>query len=308
MLQIRNMTGGPRAANPPAPFHLNQGTIMTYRTVLVQVDATPQSIERTRVAAQLAAAFEAHLVGVASTGLSDACLLAANYGEAMVDLTPLLAQRREAGVHALAQFDSAAERHGASSRETRLVDDETGIALCLHAPYSDLLVMGQTDIGTVNPFESADVPQYAALHAGRPVLIVPHAGAPAMLPRRILVAWDASPAATRAVTDSLPLLRRAASVEILGFTEAHPDERQGQQPATDLAQYLARHGVNVLVSAVAATSHQEVGAALLAHAGRTQADLLVMGCYGHSRLRELMLGGTTRSVLDEMAIPVLMSH
>jgi nucleotide-binding universal stress UspA family protein len=308
MLEIRNMTRRPRVANPPARFHFNQGATMTYKTILVQVDATPQSIERTRVAAQLAGVFEAHLVGVASTGLSDTCLLAANYGEAMVDLSPLLAQRREDGVSALAQFDSAAERHGAASRETRLVDEETGIALCLHAAYCDLLVMGQTDIGSVNPFESADVPQYAALHAGRPVLIVPHSGAPAMLSRRILVAWDASPSATRAVTDSLPLLRRAAGVEILAFTEAYPDERQGQQPATDLAQYLARHGVNAIVSAVAATSHQEVGAALLAHAGRSQADLLVMGCYGHSRLRELMLGGTTRSVLGEMALPVLMSH
>lgn len=281
---------------------------MSYKTILVHVDATPESAERTRVAAQIAATFEAHLVGVAPTGLPAAYLMPGGYGEAMVDMAQILAQQRDNASAALAAFDSAAERHGVQSRETRMVEEESGVALCLHARYGDLVILSQGDSPAPPAFERSDVAPYVLLHAGRPVLMLPHPGPTGAIGNRILVAWDASVSAMRAVNDALPLLRRAATVEILVFTPAQPDQRKGEQPGTDLAQYLARHHVNVVVTELAAPSDMTIGDSLLAHAALSQADLLVMGGYGHTRLRELVLGGVTRAVLGAMTLPVLMSH
>lgn len=283
---------------------------MSYKTILVHVDATAGALARARAGAQLAAAFDAHLIGLAPTGLPGAYLMPGVFGEGTLDLSAVMANQRDAAVGALSAFDAEAERHGAASRETRTLDEEDGVALCLNATYADLVIVSQRGATSVDLIERGDVAQYVVLHAGRPVLLLPADYATRPIGKRIMVAWDASAAAMRAVGDALPLLRRADSVAIVAFTGADYDEGAGPgpQPGQDLAQYLARHGVKVNVIDCAPPSSSERGAALLAQAAQLDADLLVMGGYGHSRLRELMLGGATRVVLAEMTLPVLMSH
>jgi nucleotide-binding universal stress UspA family protein len=123
----------------------------------------------------------------------------------------------------------------------------------------------------------------------------------------VVVGWDASREAARAVRDALPLLTQAKVVEVVSVNPRPADLGHGDVPGADIALYLARHGVNVEVQRIE-TRELDVGNALLSHVASEAADLLVMGGYGHARLREIMLGGATRTILHDMTVPVLMSH
>jgi nucleotide-binding universal stress UspA family protein len=123
----------------------------------------------------------------------------------------------------------------------------------------------------------------------------------------VVVAWDASREAARAVSDALPILEKASSVTVVTVNPRERDYGHGDVPGADIAVYLARHGVKVDVQRIDARDI-DVGNMLLSHVANDSADLLVMGAYGHSRLREVVLGGATRTILGEMTVPVLMSH
>jgi nucleotide-binding universal stress UspA family protein len=122
----------------------------------------------------------------------------------------------------------------------------------------------------------------------------------------VLVAWDGSQEASRALDGALPFLRQAAEVKVVVFNAEDQVNMHGEQPGADIALYLARHGVKVDV--LQETTEQDIGNALLSLAADTVADMLVMGCYAHSRFRELMLGGASSTVLTSMTLPVLMAH
>jgi nucleotide-binding universal stress UspA family protein len=136
---------------------------------------------------------------------------------------------------------------------------------------------------------------------------VPYAGRFATAGQRVLIAWDAGREAARAVSDALPLLKRADTVEVAVFDPERGRREHGEQPGADVALYLTRHGVKVSVARQSGANFV-VGAQILSRAADTGADLVVMGAYGHSRVRELVLGGVTRIMLESMTVPVLMSH
>jgi nucleotide-binding universal stress UspA family protein len=173
-----------------------------------------------------------------------------------------------------------------------------------HARTADLIVAAQRD-----PHWSGstwlDVADRLALEAGRPVLIVPNEGVHSGIGSRVVVAWNGRREATRAAFDALPLLRKAKEVKVFWIDPRSEGEDAGAL-AADLCLALARHGISC--EAVGAASDSNVGATLLSRAIEYRADLLVMGCYGHSRLSELVFGGATRHILRHMTIPVLMSH
>ena len=148
-------------------------------------------------------------------------------------------------------------------------------------------------------------PERLVLAAGRPVLILPSAGRFPNIGARILVAWDASREATRAVTDAIPMLRLANTVHVMTVNPKHGEH--GHVAGADIGFYLARHGVRVEIK----TDHGaeiDVGNELLSRAADLDVDLIVMGGYGHSRLKEWVLGGATRTILESMTAPILMSH
>jgi nucleotide-binding universal stress UspA family protein len=122
----------------------------------------------------------------------------------------------------------------------------------------------------------------------------------------VLVAWNASPEASRAVSDALPLLARAERVNVVVFA-AGPAGDHGEEPGADAALYLARHGVKAAVSRYGSPG-LDIGSQILSRAADMTVDLIVMGAYGHSRIRELVLGGATRTMLESMTAPVLMSR
>lgn len=275
---------------------------MSYKTILVHVDQSRHLGLRVAAAASLAVADNAHLIGVAMTGISRFA-----YQSGAPTLAAHLETLRARAAGALAEFEALARGLGVASFETRLVDDDAAGGISVQARYCDLVVVGQTDLHEPSPAVLPDFPEYVLMHCGRPLLIVPRAGAAPFAADKILVAWDASMEATHAVAGALPLLRRAGRVDLVVFNpDPQAEEAHGAQPGADIALYLARHGIAVEVAAQ--HTEADIGAALLAKAAALSSELIVMGGYGHSRLREIVLGGTSRTVLDAAAVPVLMAH
>ena len=275
---------------------------MSYKTVLVHVDESARASERIKIATAVAMAERAHLIGTATTGASRYLLQSRMQNGADPGLGAHLEFLHRRALQGLDDFEATAHKLGMPSFEKRLVDDEAGGGLCLQGRYADLLVIGQNDPDDASPVVMPDFPQYVVLNSGRPVLIVPFAGRFDNIGSRILVGWDASMEATRAIAGAMPLLRRAQSIEVATF---NPQARE-MQPEADIVPYLARHGIRIEVARHRGT--QEVGDALLARAHESGADLIVMGGYGHARFREIVLGGVTRRALERMTVPVLMAH
>lgn len=281
---------------------------MSYKTITVHVNESSHCAERVKVAAAIAVKHEAHLVGVATSALPSSFFLPgfdAGAGEA---LASCLAFSKEAAVTALAAFEGFANQIGAVSIERRLVEDETGMALCLQARYSDLLVIGQRDPDEELVLQSPDVQAFVLKHSPCAVLFIPYAGAVKTTGSRVVIAWNGTIAAARAIAAALPLLKRASIVQVAVFNADADPLVHGEQPGADIALFLARHDVNVEVTQQTTDDGMDVGNALLSHVADFNADLLVMGGFGHSRLRETVLGGVTRTILESMTVPVLMAH
>jgi nucleotide-binding universal stress UspA family protein len=178
--------------------------------------------------------------------------------------------------------------------------------LLANARTADVVVAGQADLGRPSS-EELDFPDMLALDGGRPVLIVPYQTGVTSLGRRVLVAWNGRREAARAVYDALPILQQADAVRVVAAKASNEAATTDDVRAGDICTALARHGVTCEAS-IANRSGLHAGHVLLAEAREFEADLLVMGCYGHSRVREFILGGATRHVLSHMQLPVLMSH
>ncbi len=278
---------------------------MTYRNILVHVNQSARAAVRVELAASLAQRFDAHLVGVAPTGLAIVeSLSGANAVDVYyADLARRCVDRAQAATR---RFDETCRRAGVDSYEHRIANDEDAYAVSLHARYADLVVVGQNDesdptIGTVPHFV-----EQVLISGGRPLLVVPYAGTFATVGKRVMLAWDASREAARATTDALPMLCGADVVRVVVVNGGPSPDGHGETPGADVAQYLARHGVNVEVRDE--TTSLDVASVLLSRAADDGTDLIVMGGYGHSRFREMLMGGVTRSMLETMTVPVLMSH
>ncbi len=279
---------------------------MSYKTILVHVDASRRASERIRIAAQIALAENAHLIGTAMTGLSRFVFEGSGFDLNVAPWSVHLNGMRERANSALEAFERQARAMGVPSLESRLVDDEAAAGISVQARYCDLLVIGQTDVGETTPGMRPDFPEYVVINSARPVLIVPAAGHFEYVGQRVLVAWNASLEATRAVAGAIPLLRRAQQVDVAVFRSSAEAGAHGAQPGADIALYLARHDIQVEV--LQEDTETDVGHALLLAASDWSYDLIVMGGYGHSRLHEILLGGATRTMLEAMTVPVLMSH
>jgi nucleotide-binding universal stress UspA family protein len=177
----------------------------------------------------------------------------------------------------------------------------------MHARYADLTVLPtMPGTGADNMFVH-DYFHDILRHSGRPLLVVPEGSTATLPPKRVVIAWKPTREASRAVADAMPLLHKAETVHVLVIDPAVGEAAHGGEPGADIAAHLARHGLKVEVE-TRPSMNFSVAYAVLQHARTVGADLVVAGGYGHSRLREALLGGTTRELLQSAHVPVLFSH
>ena len=260
---------------------------MAYKDLLVIVDDGPNARERISHAADLAERFDAHLAGLCVS------LAAAPAAPHPIDVARKL-------------FDTEADRRQISAEWRAFTGFPVDVA-AVQARYADLVILGQIEPDDPQAPVKNPRPEDIVLSAGRPVLVLPYVGTHSPIGRHILVAWDASREATRAVSDAMPLLVAASTVTVLTIDPVSDRIEHGEVPGADIALHLARHDVKARVE-MTVSDGAGIGDVLLSGASDFGADLLVMGGYGHSRVRELVLGGATRTVLQSMTLPVLMSH
>lgn len=281
---------------------------MALKDILVLLDGTVQSEVRLGLAAGLARRHGAHLAGLFVVDVMVPMMAAADAGSGAV-LGEMIDQMRGEALAEAARVEAAFRellRRDGIPGEWRCVEGSTREQAALHARYVDLAVLGQADPDGAPPGAAAAI-EAVLFDSGRPVLVVPYAGSLPTFGERVLVGWNASAQSARAVHDALPLLVGAGSVVVSAVNPRRGIDAHGEEPGADIARHLARHGVKVTVEHSVAP---EIGAGdlLLNRASEISADLIVVGAYGHSRLRETILGGVTRTLLQQMTVPVLMAH
>jgi nucleotide-binding universal stress UspA family protein len=255
-------------------------------------------------AISVAAALDGHLTGIAFVYGPIIPVAATGYIPPQV----IEAQQRDneqAAKTALDRFSAAAARAGISADAAKLPASYAGAGEQFGqiARRFDLAIVGQAEPG--KDAVEALIAESALFESGRPVIMVPYIQKAPLKLDRVMVCWDGSRAATRAIADAMPLFERASLVEVV--IVSNDRGKQDEIPGADMGQHLARHGLKVDVTRLSAAGI-DVADALLSHAADSGADFIVMGGYGHSRLREFVLGGVTRSILRSMTAPVLMSH
>lgn len=278
---------------------------MALKDILVHIDEGRSCRARLDAAIALAATHNAHLIGLyVLTRPKLPGYIQAQIPEHVVRQQVRISE--EAAAAAQQMFEERTRR-SAIAVEWRREEGQAVSVVALHGRYADLVIAGQRDATGEEGVDDPTMPDQLILSTGRPVLLVPHGGEFPVIGRRVLVAWDASRLATRAVNDALPLLEKAKEVVVMAINPKTGEAAHGEIPSADICLHLARHGIR------AEAQHQyaddiAVGALLLSRAADEGIDLIVCGAYGHARWRELVLGGVTRHLLAHMTVPVLMSH
>ncbi len=278
---------------------------MAIKDLLVLLDAVDETMPAAAYAIGFAGRADAHLTGVAIAAEPIIPpLLVAPVPVDLINETRLEAERK--AKDAVARFEAMAA-NAAAAVESRFVTALAGSAASVFAAegwLADLIIIGQDNPEAPEAARGALI-EAALFDAGTATLIVPYSGAGRPEISRVIVAWDGSRTSARAIRASLPVLAEADLVRLVVVDR--PPAIGGGEPGADVAAYLARHGITVEIDTVPSEGNS-VAAVLLAYAADEAMDLLVMGAFGHSRMREFVLGGATRDMLRAMTVPVLMAH
>jgi nucleotide-binding universal stress UspA family protein len=276
---------------------------MTYKTILVHLADERRAERVLEPAIDVARRSNAHLIGIhVAPGIPDASPFALPYATELMNAA--LGAERAVATKLKAEFERMTSNQPFVAEWISAEAPGADLAgrVIAHARAADLVVASQADpdweLGPVLEF-----PERLVMESGRPVLVVPYAGRHSVVGRTAAVAWAPRREATRAVFDSLPLLQQAAIVHVLSA----PEDGAGAWPDTAILAALARQGVTAKSHALQA-SERDVGEEILSAIADLGVDLLVVGAYGHSRLREFVFGGTTRHVMRHMTTPTLLSH
>jgi nucleotide-binding universal stress UspA family protein len=275
------------------------------KDLVVHLSASGQRDVSTAYAISIAEAFGAHVSGVAFS--YEPVIPPTIMGTIPASL--IESQRTEndkAAGDARAKFDEAAKRAGLSYDSRVLTASLPGSAdrFAAIARRFDLAVVGQGEPGVLAGAQEL-VAEGVLFSSGRPVVIVPYIQKGGLKLDRVMVCWDASRNAARAIADAMPFLQKAKAIDVVIVANDRP--KSDEMPGADIGQHLARHGLKVDVKRIVATE-TDIASTILSHAADTSADFIVMGGYGHSRLREFILGGATRGIMTSVTVPVLMSH
>ncbi len=283
---------------------------MSFRTILVNLNHEARAEQLIAAAAAVARPAEAHVVGLYVMPPlyvpSDIMVpMGAGFYEDQVADHEAQAERIKTIFERLTKgepFVAEWRVHG----DPRTTYDPIADGVIIQSRAAELVIVSQA-AGDRCPPMLTDIPARVTMESGRPVLVVPDSWPAREYGRDIAVAWNDSREAARATFDAMPLLERAKKVRLITVGEIHNSDGVNIIASAEVAATLARHGLEVEVE-TASPDSRHPGSALLARVAADGSDMLVMGAYGHSRMREFVLGGATRDVLKNMTVPVLMSH
>lgn len=278
---------------------------MSYKDLLVHLDSSKHCAARIDLAVALAETHKAHLTGLyvaPHAGMSP--LIADQFAPDVIeDVAAQVAQQRD---KAEALFGQSTAKIKSQAEWLEAVSDDPATMVATHAREADLCVLTQTDPDEVSQATPGDLPERVVMESGRPALILPYVGGFKPTVECAVIAWNASPQVARAVNDALPLLRRAKRVVVLAIQGSGAKALEDIQTG-GIVRHLARHGVEA-EEHTAVSGDMDVSEVMLSRVADESADLVVMGAYGHSRLREFVLGGMSRRMFDHMTVPILVSH
>ena len=279
---------------------------MDFKNLLIHLDHSSGCQNRLQTAFDLARNFGAHITGLCVV----ADYIVPSYVEAQVsvDVIAEVTEKAIARAHAtLAEYQKLAEEAGVSM-DAHVLEGQLIPILREHSKYADLLVLGQDQPDDIDN-ASYGLADALLFEGGCACLVVPHSGNLAGLGQRVLLTWNASRESARALREALPLLARAETVVML---TSEPDDgnfglARGHPHAEELSHFLESHGIAAISSGI---SDPDISAtdAIIGQTAKMNADLIVMGGYGHARLREIILGGVTRDLLKQTTVPLLLAH
>jgi len=274
------------------------------KDIIVNLSVTKEGSVAGKYAVSVAAALEAHLTGVAF--IYDPVVPISGAGYIPAEVIETQRDDNEAAAEAAIKSFTAASNQAGISAEPLMTSASLGGAgdhFARMARRFDLAIVGQAQ-PEVSGMEQV-IGETTLFESGRPMIVVPYIQKAPFKTNNVMICWDGSRTATRAVADAIPIIGNSGRVEIV--IVANERGKQDEIEGADIGQHLARHGLKVDVHRISG-GNIDVGDALLSHAADSGADLMVMGGYGHSRLREFVLGGVTRSIFESMTVPVLLSH
>ena len=284
---------------------------MAYKDILVHLDNTPRSAVRLNIAVQLATRHDAHVAGLYVMDLPSLAMFMGETSVFDMGMADEIIRRGRDQARTISdtvrgRFDEVLRKSSVNG-EWRCADGLAAETVAVHARYADLAIVGQSDPKYFALPGEMHIPETVILDSGRPVLVIPYFGEIKPIGNRVLVGWKSGREAARAVNDALPLLSYAKSVTVLTIDPKNGISDDGVFPAADISVHLARHGVAVTAAHTVSGGVAE-GDILLNYVSDHGVDLIVAGGYGHSRAREFVLGGATRSLLATMTVPTLFSH
>ncbi len=280
---------------------------MEIKDIVVHIDSSERTAERIQLATKLAAEKDAHVTGVfAIPDPYTPALMAGGYVPADI-FDQFREEALEDSEKAKKLFEKITEAGGVHG-EWRVEQGTASAVVARHARYSDLALVGKGDYDDPEKYPHPELPADLMMTSGRPVLVVPNAGHFETLGARVLVCWNASREATRAVNDAMPFLQSAEKVTVLAVNPHKASGGDhGDTPSADISLHLARHGVNAEAASTVAAGI-DIADTILARASDLGVDMIVSGAYGHSRTREWVFGGVTESLLRHTTVPTLLSH
>jgi len=276
---------------------------MELKDIVVHLNASKHCGRRVDYALALAKRFNTRVAGLYVGPTSDfSYLMAAQIGEdGWPSARAWVAEWRNV---AKLQFEHRLEAANVAA-DWHETEGDSATMMARFAHHADATIVGQADPNEILPISDQLVAERVVLEAGGPVLVIPYEGEASAKAQRVLVAWKASAQAARAVHDALPLLKAAEEVVVLSVNAAA--DRTSQASGMMIVTHLRRHGITAALEEEDA-DERVVGEIILSRAEAKGTDLVVAGAYGHSRAREMILGGVTRDLLQRAKLPVFLSH
>jgi len=274
------------------------------KDIIVNLSVTKEGSVVGKYAVSVAVALEAHLTGIAF--IYDPVVPISGAGYIPAEVIETQRDDNESAAEAAIKIFSTATDQAGISAEPLITSASlagAGDKFARMARRFDLAIVGQAE-PEISSMEQI-IAETTLFESGRPMMMVPYIQKAPFKTENVMICWDGSRTAARAVADAIPIIRNSGRVEIVMVTNERG--KQDELDGADIGQHLARHGLKVDVHRISGASI-DVGDALLSHAADSGADFMVMGGYGHSRLREFVLGGVTRSIFESMTVPVLISH